>query len=88
MQLQRQGFPGRYGDAFDLIALTVINGVVMTPWTADQRMAGELRALFSPQLFHHLLDLLALVATGHQQRILGFNHHQILDTHDSHQPVM
>ncbi len=86
VHLHRQPFARFNGDAFDLVAIALVDGVVFAPWTVNFAVNVVFMAAIGLNLLHHFFDVLHRVAIGNQHRVFGLHHHQIFDADGGHQP--
>ncbi|MNP58749.1 hypothetical protein D3C76_1536920 [compost metagenome] len=72
VHLYRQLGTRRYSDALDLVAMTVVDRVVHSPWAIHLTMVNVLVARAILQLLDYLFYILHAVLVRDQNSILGF----------------
>src|SRR5690606_24333802 len=78
MHLYRKLGAGFNGDAFYLIALAVVDGVVNAPGAVNLPMVHVLMSAIAFNALDDLFNVLNLILVGDQQGIFGFDNHQVL----------
>src|SRR3954471_298500 len=79
VHLQRKALPRLHHDALHLEAVAGVYGLVVAPGTVDPRMGQVLRTLALAECLDQLANFLRAGAIGDQHRIVGLDHHQVLD---------
>ncbi|MOA39287.1 hypothetical protein D3C78_1610510 [compost metagenome] len=83
------GFLARFDhDLLDVVALSIGDGIMTTPRAEYFSMLQLLGATRLLKLGYDPLDLLNSILMSHQNRILGFDYHQIFDTNSGRQPML
>ena len=70
--------PGLHGQALDLIARALADGLVSAPGAMDPLMVAELVALLALEELGDGLDVLGAVLADHQHRVRGLDHDQVV----------
>ena len=77
VHLHRQPFTRLHGDAFHLVTLASVDGVIFAPRAVDFTVNMVFVAAIGLDLLHHFFNVLHGITVGNQHRVFGLHDHQI-----------